>query len=410
MASAAAEGRHAILPHGLRYYSFVEPSGYGLAAIAYVRALVNAGVPVHWVPIVHDGAGIRPLATGDVLPLSLRSTEDASLADLPALLAATSAAIACDTIVAHTVPEHWPALFERGRRNVGCTVWETDRIPSHWRTLLDRADRVLVPCAMNRDAFVAGGVRAPVRVVPHVRRHAWNAFAPAEIAAARRRLGIEGARFVFVSINAWDPRKALPAQLDAFVRAFRDEDRVALVLKTGATGFGPPPHYAEEPALAMAQRAVDAATDELDRDAPPICVLPLELDGRGVDLLHELSDAYVTLAHGEGWGLGMFDAAARGTPVLATGWGGHLDFLGADWPGAIPYRMTRVPVWPPPRPSYWPSQRWATPDRDAAVAAMRALVGDPGPARAAAAAIAERVANRYAEPVVARAFIDAIAA
>jgi glycosyltransferase involved in cell wall biosynthesis len=394
---------------GLRYYSFVEPSGYGLAAIAYVRALVNAGVPVQWVPLARAGDDVRPLRPGDPIPLSMLSTEDEALADLPALFSATSQPIAYDTIVAHTVPERWPTLFEAHKRNVGCTVWETDRIPAHWRTLLDLAERVLVPCETNRDTFVAGGIRRTPEIVPHIRRHAWNAFAPAEVDAARKRFGLDGARFVFTTINAWDPRKALPALLDAFVRAFRDDDGVALVLKTGATGYGPPPFYREEPTLTMAQRAVDAATDALDRDAPPICVLPYELNGRGVDILHELSDGYVTLSHGEGWGLGMFDAATRGTPAIATGWGGHLDYLGGDWPGAVPYRMASAPVWPPWRPSYWPSQRWAAPDAEAAIAAMRALVEDPAPARAAASSIADRIANDYAEPVIARRFIEAIA-
>lgn len=393
---------------GLRYYSFVEPSGYGLAGIAYVRALVNAGVPVQWVPLARDGDGVRPLRPGDPIPLSMLSTEDESLADLPALFSATSQPIAYDTIVAHTVPERWPTLFEAHKRNVGCTVWETDRIPAHWRTLLDLAERVLVPCAMNRDTFVAGGILRTPEVVPHIRRHAWNAFTPAEVDAARKRFGIDGARFVFTTINAWDPRKALPTLLDAFVRAFADGDGVALVLKSGATGYGPPPFYRQEPTLPMAQRAVDAATDALDRDAPPICVLPYELNGRGVDMLHEISDGYVTLSHGEGWGLGLFDAATRGTPAIATGWGGQLDYLGAGWPGAVPYRMASAPVWPPWRPSYWPSQRWAAPDIDAAIAAMRALVEDPAPARAAAASIAERIANDYAEPVIARRFIEAI--
>jgi len=39
---------------------------------------------------------------------------------------------------------------------------------------------------------------------------------------------------------------------------------------------------------------------------------------------------------------------------------------------------------------------------------MRAIVDDPAPARAAAAAIAERIANRYAEPVIARTYLEAL--
>ena len=65
-------------------------------------------------------------------------------------------------------------------------------------------------------------------------------------------------------------------------------------------------------------------------------------------------------------------------------------------------------VWRQPQPPQQ-SQRWAQPDPDAAVAAMQALVADPAPARAAAAAIAESIANRYAEPVVAKAFAEALA-
>jgi len=40
---------------------------------------------------------------------------------------------------------------------------------------------------------------------------------------------------------------------------------------------------------------------------------------------------------------------------------------------------------------------------------MRALAADPAPARAAAAAIAESIANRYAEPIVAKMFVEALA-
>ena len=94
------------MPAGVKFLSFVEPSGYGMAALAYVRALVNAGVPVRWVPVRHGTHGVAPVAPGEALPLSLLATDDESLADLPALLAATSRPVAYDTVVAHTVPEH----------------------------------------------------------------------------------------------------------------------------------------------------------------------------------------------------------------------------------------------------------------------------------------------------------------
>ena len=36
--------------------------------------------------------------------------------------------------------------------------------------------------------------------------------------------------------------------------------------------------------------------------------------------LHERGDCYVSLHRGEGWGYPLFEAASRGTPVIATGY------------------------------------------------------------------------------------------
>lgn len=395
---------------GVRFHSFLETSGYAMAALAHVRGLVNAGVPVQWCLLGRSSGGIVSLPPGAIPPMVDAARNDQALADLPALLAATTLPVAHDRVVAFTVPELWPQLFEPGKRNIGCTVWETDRAPAHWRTLLDLADAVVVPCAQNRQVFEAAGVRAPVRVVPHVRRHAWNEFAPAELAAARHEFALDGVRTVFYTINAWDPRKDLPALLRAFVHAFSRDDPVALVVKTGPEGFGAPPFYRREPVPPLAQAVIDAAASAAGHPAPVITMLPYEMSGRGIDMLHRLGDVYVSMAHGEGWGLGAFDAAALGRPVLMTGWGGHRDYLGDDagWPGALPWRMTSVPVFPPDQPSYWRSQRWASVEGSAAVQAMRGFVADPAPHVRAAARIAERIANDYAEPLVAQQFIDVL--
>ena len=77
------------MPTGIKLLSFVDTSGYAMAALAYVRALVNAGVPVLWVPVRYEGNGLRPVGRRHAPPLSLSATDDESLADLPALVAAT---------------------------------------------------------------------------------------------------------------------------------------------------------------------------------------------------------------------------------------------------------------------------------------------------------------------------------
>jgi glycosyltransferase involved in cell wall biosynthesis len=400
------------LPRGVRYYGGGDISGYGLAAVAYVRALVNAGVAVEWIPLDWGTdrmrAGRWSLADGGRRSLLEQCGTRGNLADVGDLVERTRAPIAHDTVVAHAPPEFWPEAFAPGKRNIGMTVWETDRIPAHWLSLMRQSDRVIVPCELNRAAFVRSGLDRPIAVVPHIRRHCWCEFSPAERQIARERLGIPAGHRVLYSINAWDPRKDLPRLVRAVAAASRDDEPVTLLIKTGATGHEQGPLYAVRPSRDLTAAAIaDAAAAGF---TPPHVVLhDAELDGDTIDLIHAVGDIYVSLSHGEGWGLGAFEAALLAKPVLMTGWGGHAEFLGADWPGAVPWRFAPVPLWPPYKPSYFPSQRWAEPDFDAAVAMLRATLDDPQPALAAARAIRERIVRDYAEPVVIGTLLEALA-
>ncbi len=405
IAATAREGRRP----AIRFVSAFGPSGYAMAAIAHLRGLVNAGFSVEW-RVVADGWGPSRASLVSPAREPAFAAGDAALSDLGALVDATSLPLDCDTVVAFTVPELWPAIFTPGCRAIGCTVWETDRLPPHWRPLLALADRVVVPCAQNRDVVATALPPGRIAVVPHVRRHAWNAFAPAELAALRRELALDGVDTVFYSIGAWHPRKDMGTMLRAFMCAFSAADSVALVVKTDPLGFAVAPEYRREPAEGLARALIDSIAAELDHAPPRVVVLPYEMSGRAIDALHLIGDAYLSTAHGEGFALGAFDAATFGRPVLMTGWGGHRDYLGDDaaWPGALPWRFASVPVFPPEAPSYWRSQHWADVDVEGAAAALRAFVGDPVPHREAAAGIAERIATAFGEPVITPRFVDAL--
>src|SRR5579864_1736088 len=197
---------------GVKYIAYGNSSGYGLAALAYVRALHNAGVPVWWQPwfLGPHPEMWRPEHGLSRLPLARAAGGDAALADLPSLIAATSRPIDYDIVLVHTVPEHWPRFIESGKRNVGYTVWETDALPSHWPGLLNAMQAVTCPSRMSAEVFIRGGVTRPVRVVPHIRRYAWSESTRDDAIALRLRMRIPDDHYVFYSIGAWDPRKALP--------------------------------------------------------------------------------------------------------------------------------------------------------------------------------------------------------
>lgn len=393
-------------PRAIRYYGAADFSGYGQAAVAYVRSLVNAGVQVQWIPLDWTPQRMQPGTWSR--PLVSQCGSDGWLADLPALIERTSAPVAHDTVVAHSPPEFWPFAFESGKCNIGYAAWETDGAPAHWLPSMMQADRVLVPCSQNRDAFVRSGLAKPIAVVPHIRRHRWCEYSPHDIAAARADLGIPHGHRVFYSINAWDPRKAVPDLIEAFARAFTPSDRVALLLKTDATGHGAGPLYTRRTTRELATQAITEAAARIGRPAPLIVLHDSPLDADAIDLIHAVGDAFVSLSHGEGFGLGAFEAATLGKPVVMTGWGGHMDFFGENWPGAVPYRLAPVPLWPPDLPSYFPSQRWAIPDISAASRLLRDVADHPIPAQTAARSIRERIVERYAESVIVDEFLGAI--
>ena len=397
---------------GIKYISYANSSGYGLAAVAYLRGLHNAGVPVWWQPSFLGSPADttwRPEHGLPQLPLARAAAGgDSALADLPALAHGLTRKIPYDTVIMHTVPEHWPRLAEPGKRNIGYTVWETDALPRHWPPLLATADKVLVPCAMNVSIFSQGGV-ANVSAVPHIRRHAWNTVTADEKMSLRRTLGIPDDHFVFYTIGVWDPRKAIVDLVALFARQFSGSDKVTLLIKTSAT----PSSFAIDaqpgasiPALVRA--IVDAAQAATNRSAASIALLAADdISGRTIDVLHSVGDCYISLTHGEGWGLGAYEAATLGKPIIITGWGGQLDYLGADYPGLIDYSMQPVSGWRPDA-SYQATQRWAIADGQRAGQLMRRMVARYMDQLDAATLTRERIINRFAEPIVTRQLLAAI--
>ncbi|HTS24093.1 MAG TPA: hypothetical protein VMN79_20055 [Casimicrobiaceae bacterium] len=394
---------------GVKYIAYPNASGYGLAAVAYVRALHNAGVPVWWQPWLLGGASYlwQPSDGLDRLPLGRAADNDAALADLEALARATFRPLDYDTVVVHTVPEHWPKFVEAGKRMVGYTVWETDALPAHWPALLNAMDAVVVPCAMNAGLFRRGGVTRPLHVVPHIRRHAWSAAARDQGIALRLRLRIPDDHFVFYSIGAWDPRKALDDLIASFAETFEAKDHVTLLVKTSAIVTNAA-HGGGAPVEPRVRELAAAAARRLGRAAPNIAVIAADdISGRTIDAIHATGDCYVSLARGEGWGIGAFDAAALGKPVLVTGWGGHTDYLGEDYPGLIRYDMEPVSGWLP-HASYRASQCWARPDPVHAASLMCAAMARDAALAEAASRAQETIANSFAEPVVVRRLLSAV--
>ena len=343
---------------GVRWLSVGPGNGYGDAGEAYRAGLRAAGVPVSWTPLGWPS----PIWNAPHGPL-----EQAPANGVPHGGPANRA-IEHDTVVVHSPPLWHPQLVSEadGRLLVACTTWETDRLPDDWVDILNRYDRVLVPSRFNAAVFERSGVHPPVHVVPHIVRRSRRAPLPPQTSDT----------FVFYLIATWTSRKAILDAVSAFVRAFTGDDRARLVIQTTRVDHiaaaqlqrsgTPQPPAARETWFSLARALAG------HRSVPAITLGTRLLARHEIDALHDRCDCFLLLSHGEGWGLGAFEAAAAGNPVIVTGWGGTLSFLPDGYPYCVDYDL--VPTVTAPPDSWWgprPGERWANARIEHAAALLR---------------------------------------
>lgn len=386
----------------LKFISWADTTGYAVAAKAYLRALLAAGINVTWTPMLPgpDGYVVSDSAPGDLGAHVNRSVE-------------------YDTVLIHTVPEYYPdwigAERQRGNRVLGYTVWELDSLPTHWPAILNQLDGVIVPNAFNARVFSGSGVTVPIHVVPHLSQFEHHGdVTEADRSSLRRRIDgrrLTGNPYIFYTIGFWSHRKAPYLALEAYLSAFTSRDNVLMVLKTSRNDITrferswksrfrlahPSPHKS---VARMLRRF---------RSPPPVVVIADEsLSDGEMMALHELGDCFVSLARAEGWGLGAFEAARLGTPIVTTGWGGQLDYLDPAKTHLVDYTMVPVhePTW---SAGYKPSDRWAEPDVAQAASMLREIHADPEAARQRAAEQGRLVRGTYSEVATTNALLRALA-
>lgn len=242
-----------------------------------------------------------------------------------------------------------------GKRVIGVWNWELPVLPRDW-------DRGFAAChaIWAGTEFVAGACRRPggppVSVVPYPLPR------PAPSPLGRADFGLP--EEAFVTLAVFDATSSLARKnplgaIEAHSRAFGDDPRHLLLLKTHGTGHAGP-GWAEVAAAAAAHGNVRV----LDRSLP-----------RG-DLwaLMAASDVLLSLHRSEGFGFAIAEMMELGRPVVATGWSGNVDFM--QGPGCHPVGWRLVPAQDPQGTYDMPAARWAEPDLDEAAAALRRIAAE----------------------------------
>jgi len=208
--------------------------------------------------------------------------------------------------------------------NIGFTAGiETDRVSPTWLEKGNEMDKILVVSNHAKETYegttavLQDGteykMETPIEVVHETTPHAQS---PEKILGFNPRH-----EFNFLVVSQFGPRKNFENTITWFVEKFQDKD-VGLILKTSIKG-------SSRIDLEQTEARLRGLLGRFPNRKCSVSLLHGDLsEGQMRGLYeHDKVKALVNIAHGEGFGLPLFEAARTALPIITIPWSGQMDFL-----------------------------------------------------------------------------------
>ena len=176
--------------------------------------------------------------------------------------------------------------------------------------------------------------------------------------------------FNYLCISQWGPRKNFENTIKWFMEENYNND-VGLILKT---------NYRKNCTMdrAHTEGSIKQMLEPYKGRKCSVTLLHGYMTEEEMQSLYEHKQvkAFVNIAHGEGFGLPLFDAAAAALPIITIGWSGHCDFLYKDEEALfLPVKHALLPV---DASAVWPGviekeAEWAYADQSSFKMALREM-------------------------------------
>lgn len=237
-------------------------------------------------------------------------------------------------------------------KNIAFTTFETTRLPK-WivRILQSKFMGIIVPSEFNKRALIESGLEIPIEVVEHALGDWWYDAENLDTVPDKDD------SYVFGYVGAWNRRKNPEAVLRAYLEAFpEDNGKTNLLLKV--------------PSL----KGLKSLLEHLRGDREDIWVYSEIWSEKQMLWAFNLIDCFVSAHRGEGFGLGLAQAAALGKPVIYTDYSAPREWLSRE-NGHLPIpcevQKTEGAVTENDLHFKGETLLWAEPSHNALVAALR---------------------------------------
>ena len=325
-----------------------------------------------------------------------------------------------DISVQVTIPNEWERM---ATTNIGYTAGiETTKVAPEWIQKANEMNKVILVSNHSKNIFentkydgyienvdpeTQAVTRVPTQLETTVEMHAVNY--PVKVYENLEPLEMNLAtNFNFACVAQFGPRKNVENTINWFIEEFHDDEDVGLIVKTNVAKNCLVDREACEGRL---RGIISQYPDKKCK----VYLLHGDLTDREMHSLYvnEKVIASLSLTHGEGFGLPLFEAAYTGVPVVATAWSGQLDFLcdenGKENFYAVSFDLNKVQdeaVWDG---VIVKDSMWAFPREQSAKSKMRECLNDVKSGNASKhCQYASELMERFSEENMYKQFVDAM--
>jgi glycosyltransferase involved in cell wall biosynthesis len=211
------------------------------------------------------------------------------------------------------------SMYHAGKKILYTMMETSETLHKDYIEKLNLFDEIWVPTNYGKNQFLKNKIRPPIYVMPlgvDAERYKKN--------NTSYNFGIDRNSFTFLSVFKWGYRKGFDILLRAYLEEFDSKDDVTLLM-VSRNEVDP-----DKERIYKDFEFIRGGVDKSDDALPHVSLYDKIIPEKDMPKVYNSCQSFVLMSRGEGFSLGVVEAASCGLPVIATNCTAHTDFLTND--------------------------------------------------------------------------------